>query len=76
MASTLAEEDYNSGTGVLATAWAFTVAAVVIMALRVVAKIKINNFNVDDVVMIIALVRQIWSIRQNQGLTLLSFFWL
>jgi hypothetical protein len=76
MASTLAEEDYNAGTGVLAAAWAFTAAAIVVMILRVVAKIKINNFNVDDVVMITALVRQNWSLRQNQGLTLLSCFWL
>lgn len=76
MVSTLAEENYNAGTGVLATAWAFTAAAIVVMALRVVAKIKINNFNVDDVVMFTALVRQTRCLRQNQALTLLSCFWL
>ncbi|KAJ6038931.1 hypothetical protein N7499_003225 [Penicillium canescens] len=56
MVSTTADHNYNAGTGVLATAWAFTAAAIVVMALRVVAKVKIANFNVDDVVMIIALV--------------------
>ncbi|KAJ6020098.1 hypothetical protein N7499_003390 [Penicillium canescens] len=56
MVSTTADDNKNAGTGVLATAWAFTAAAIVVMALRVVAKIKIANFNVDDVVMIIALV--------------------
>ncbi len=58
MVSTLTEENYNAGTGVLATAWALTAGAIVVMALRVVAKIKINNFNIDDVVMMTALVRQ------------------
>jgi hypothetical protein len=58
MASSLSEEDYNAGTSVLATAWALTAAAIIVMALRVVAKIKISNFNADDVVMIAALVRQ------------------
>ncbi|KAJ6041641.1 uncharacterized protein N7446_010481 [Penicillium canescens] len=56
MVSTTADDNYNAGTGVLATAWTFTAAAIVVMALRVVAKIKIANFNVDDVAMIIALV--------------------
>ena len=56
MPSALAGEDHNASTGVLATAWALTAAAIVVMV-RGVAKIKINNFSVDDVVMFIALVR-------------------
>jgi hypothetical protein len=74
MASSLSEEDYNAGTGVLATAWALTAAAIIVMALRVVAKLKISNFNADDVVMIAALVRQNFPLQQNQWLTLLSCF--
>lgn len=63
MASALSEIDYNAGTGVLATAWALTVAAIIVMALRVVAKFKISNFSADDVVMIAALVRQNCSLQ-------------
>jgi predicted RNA methylase len=68
MGSTTA--DYNAGTGELATAWALTAAAIVVMAMRVVAKIKISNFNVDDVAMIIALVRWTYSFPRINGLTL------
>lgn len=68
MASTTAEENYNTGTGVLAIAWAFTTAAVIVMALRVVAKIKINHFNIDDVAMIIALVCWNYTLPQSERL--------
>jgi hypothetical protein len=74
MASTASDENYNAGTGVLATAWALTAAAIVVMSLRVVAKFKISKFNVDDVVMILALVRSTCSLPQNNGLTLLLCF--
>ena len=74
MASLTEGERYNAGTGVLATAWALTIAAIIVMALRVVSKIKISQFNADDVVMLIALVRPTCSLPQNHGLTLLSCF--
>ena len=67
MGSTMADDNHNAKTGVLATVWALTAAAVVVMALRVVAKIKISNFNVDDVVMIMALVRWTYSFPRIMG---------
>lgn len=65
------EEKYNAGTKVLATVWALTATAVVVMALRVLAKVKISHFNIDDVVMIIALVCGTYSFQQKNGLILL-----
>jgi hypothetical protein len=57
MVSTTTTQNYNAGTSVLSTVWAVTATAVVVMAFRVLAKIKTSLFNVDDVAMIIALVR-------------------
>jgi hypothetical protein len=48
-----------------------TATAVVVMAFRVLAKIKIANFNIDDVAMIIALVRVTLFFSAENGLILL-----
>lgn len=69
------EEKYNAGTNILATVWALTATAVVVMALRVLAKIKISRFNIDDVAMIIALVRGTYSFQRKAGLILLLCYY-
>lgn len=44
------------GTGLVVLIWVLTGTAVVVVALRVLAKMKIRQFRMDDVVMIFALV--------------------
>lgn len=45
-----------AGTGLLVLIWVLTAISLLIVGLRVVAKVKINHFRLDDVLMIIALV--------------------
>lgn len=47
----------NKGPELERGIWAAVIIAVLIVILRVFAKIKINRFHVDDVLMIIASVR-------------------
>jgi predicted ferric reductase len=47
----------NSGPALMKGIWAAMAVAIVIVILRVIAKIKIRHFRVDDILMIVALVR-------------------
>ncbi|RHZ58733.1 uncharacterized protein CDV56_106932 [Aspergillus thermomutatus] len=46
----------QQGTGLVVLIWVLTGIAVVVVALRVLAKVKIRQFRMDDVVMIFALI--------------------
>ncbi|KAF3407058.1 hypothetical protein DPV78_001816 [Talaromyces pinophilus] len=46
----------GAGTGFLVLIWVLTVMSLLIVGLRIVAKVKINQFRLDDVLMITALV--------------------
>ncbi|PCH01167.1 Hypothetical protein PENO1_037040 [Penicillium occitanis (nom. inval.)] len=46
----------SAGTGFLVLIWVLTVMSLLIVGLRIVAKVKINQFRLDDVLMITALV--------------------
>ncbi|BDD58943.1 hypothetical protein MAP00_004179 [Monascus purpureus] len=52
-----AETPYDAGPRLLRDVWALTAIAIVIMGLRVIAKLRIKKFGWDDVLMIVALVR-------------------
>ncbi|RAO69022.1 uncharacterized protein BHQ10_005034 [Talaromyces amestolkiae] len=45
-----------AGTGFVVLIWVLTAISLLIVGLRVVAKVKINHFGLDDVLMIIALI--------------------
>ena len=47
----------NDGPSLLAGSWAAAAIAIIIMILRVIAKLRIHQFKLDDVAMIVALVR-------------------
>lgn len=49
--------DSSVGTSLVRGVWAAMAIAVIIVGLRVFAKIKIHQFRVDDVLMIISMVR-------------------
>lgn len=50
------ETPYDAGPRLLRDVWALTAIAIVIMGLRIVAKLRIKKFGWDDVLMIAALV--------------------
>ena len=47
---------YNAGPGILALNWAAAATAVVVMTLRVIAKVRIRHYALNDTVMLCALV--------------------
>ncbi|OJJ50417.1 hypothetical protein ASPZODRAFT_129044 [Penicilliopsis zonata CBS 506.65] len=49
---TTAYDAYDIGSGLLATIWTLTTLSIVTMALRIYAKIKINKFSADDIIML------------------------
>ncbi|KAJ5116273.1 hypothetical protein N7456_000621 [Penicillium angulare] len=49
-------DDYDAGTGLLITCWTLTGVAVLVIFLRLIAKNKIGNLNIDDAVMVFALI--------------------
>lgn len=67
-------DKYSAGTNVLATVWGLTATAVVVMVFRVLAKIKISHFNIDDVTMIIALVSGTYSFQAENRLIFLLHY--
>jgi hypothetical protein len=55
------------GTGLVVLIWILTSISVIVVSLRVLAKIKIRQFRTDDVVMIFALVRCLpWSTQKTR----------
>lgn len=53
------------GTGLVVLIWILTGISVVVVSLRVLAKTKIRQFRIDDVVMIVVLVRCLWVSTQK-----------
>ena len=49
-------EATSAGTGFVVLIWVLTAISLLIVGLRIVAKVKINQFRLDDILMIVALV--------------------
>ena len=50
----------NLGPGLVVELWVLATLAIIIVSLRIVAKLRLHKFERDDVVMIFALVRIAW----------------
>lgn len=50
------ESSYDAGPRLLMDVWGITGVAIVIIILRVIAKLRIGKFGVDDLLMVFALV--------------------
>jgi hypothetical protein len=51
------ESTVNLGPGLVTGLWIQAAIAIIVVALRIIAKLRIHKFEIDDVVMIFALVR-------------------
>jgi multisubunit Na+/H+ antiporter MnhF subunit len=63
----------NEGPSLLAGCWAAAAVATIIVILRVVAKLRIHQFKLDDIAMIIALVRSLSTTIPNVEIPLYPF---